>query len=239
MLNSILKRFGSERSPRPFTEFLPFKETLAAAKAAGLSVGDFIESRHRTGARTVVEETMEGLAALGVFEAHIDKICEIGPGSGRYLEKIVARCQPKVYEIYETSNEWRNWLVEQYGVIARQCDGRTLVGTESDSVGLVHAHRVFPGTPFLNTVSNFLEMARVVRPGGWIVFDMMTEECFRPDHLQAWFDADPWKWAWSPHMTSRAYTVQLFAERNVSLVGSFTVPHFPAVTECIVFRKDR
>ena len=90
MLNSVLKRFGHRRKSRPFTEFISFNETLAAAKAAGVSVGEYIERKHSTGSRSPLDQTMDGLAALGIFNGPIERVCEIGPGSGRYLEKTIA-----------------------------------------------------------------------------------------------------------------------------------------------------
>jgi SAM-dependent methyltransferase len=237
MLSPVLKALGRMRKSRPFSEFMPFKETLAAAKAAGLSVGEYIERRHLTGSQSARDETIDGMASFGVFTSPIERVCEIGPGSGRYLERTIARCHPRTYEIYETSSEWRNWLIEQYGVIARSCDGRNLAETESGSVDLVHAHKVFSGLPFLVNAYYFREMARVVRDGGWVVFDLMTESCFTKELLDAWFAADPWEWEWSPHMVARDYALNTFTTRGFSLVGSFQVPNFPAVTECIVFRK--
>ncbi len=237
LLGPVARRLDHKRKARPFSEYIEFKETLRAAKAAGLSVGEYVERKHVVGARTALDQTIDGLAALGLFDGPMERVCEIGPGSGRYLARIMARCEPRLYEIYETSREWKTWLVEQYGVAARTCDGRTLAQTESGSVSLVHAHKVFPGLPFLTTVSYFGEMARVVRDGGWVVFDIMTEACLRREDLDAWFNADPWQWAWSPHMIPRDYAVNLFAERGVVLVGSFHVPLFPAITECMVFRK--
>jgi hypothetical protein len=237
MLSPVLRRLGYKRKPRPFSEFITFKETLKAAQKAGVSVGEYIERKHLTGTRSALDQTMEGLAALGLFNSSMERICELGPGSGRYLDKTIARCHPRLYEIYETSREWRSWLVEQYGVVARSCDSRTLAETESGSVDLVMAHKVFPGLPFLMTASYFREMARVVRDGGWVVFDIMSEACFSPEYLDAWFSVDPWEWAWSPQMISRNYTVETFAQRGVLLVGSFQVPLFPAITECMVFRK--
>jgi hypothetical protein len=237
MLSRLLLQFGYSREPRPYSEFLPFEETLAAAKAAGVSVGEYIEWQHVTGSRSALDQTMHGLASLGVFNGPIERVCEIGPGSGRYLEKTIARCKPRNYEIYESSREWRNWLVERYGVIARAYDGRALAETESSFVDLVHAHKVFGGLPFFNTMSYFREMARVVSAGGWVVFDIMTETCFSREHLDAWFAANPWDWAWSPHMIARDYTVRIFAEQGISFVGSFQIPLFPAITECMVFRK--
>ncbi len=237
MWNSALRRLRPQQKPRPFSEFISFTETLKAAKAAGVSVGEYIERKHSTGSQTALDQTLDGLAAVGLFNNPIARICELGPGSGRYLERVITRCQPGVYEIYETSSEWRNWLVERYGVIARRCDGKTLAETESESVDLIHGHKIFPGLPFLTTASYFGEMARVVRDDGWVVFDIMTEACFSPEYLAAWFGEDPWEWAWSPHLVARDYAVGMFAQRGVRLVGSFRVSLFPAVTECMVFRK--
>lgn len=233
----IARRFRRERPPRPFSEFISFRETLAAAKAAGMSVGQYIEGRHSMGHVSSLDQTIEGLGESGLFNEPIDRICEIGPGSGRYLERIRGQLRPRRYEIYETSQEWRGWLVAQYGVTSRACDGRTLAETDSASVGLVHAHKVFSGLPFLTTVSYLREMARVVCDGGWVVFDILTEACLSGSHLDAWFKAAPWNWAWSPHITPRDYVVGFFAARGIVRVASFQVPLFPAVTECMVFRK--
>jgi hypothetical protein len=118
------------------------------------------------------------MASVGVFDGRLQRICEIGAGSGRYLERTIAKCQPLYYEIYETAPEWRDWLVAQHGVIGRKCDGRTVAATESASIALVQSHKLFPALPFLTTVSYFQEMARVVEDGGCVVFDIMTESCF-------------------------------------------------------------
>jgi hypothetical protein len=239
MLNSVLRRLGYKPKPkqRPFSEFIAFEETVKSAKAAGLSVGDYIDRRHPTGTRSPTDQTIDGMASLGVFDHPLERICELGAGSGRYLERTIARSHPRQYEVYETAAEWRDWLVEQHGIIPRRCDGTTLAETETGSVALVHAHKLFIGLPFLATVSYFEEMARVVQNGGWVVFDIMTEACFSPEYLKAWFDAKPWDWAWSPHMVAKDFTVKLFADRGISFVGSFQIPIFPAITECMVFRK--
>jgi len=237
VVSQVRRRFGRKRKPRPFSEYISFKETLKAANAAGVSVGEYIERKHLVGQRTALDQTMDGLGELGLFNSQIERVCELGPGSGRYLEKTMARCHPRHYEIYETSREWRGWLVEQHRVVARACNGKNLAETESGSVDLVHAHKLFPGLPFLVTASYLREMARVVRDGGWIVFDIMTEVCFNQQHLNAWFDANPWEWSWSPHMVARNYAVDMLAEQGVSLVGSFQVPLWPGITECMVFRK--
>jgi hypothetical protein len=233
----VLRGMEFRPTPRPFSEFIAFKETLKSAKAAGLSVGDYVERKYNPGPRCATDQTIDGMTSLGVFDNPLERICELGPGSGRYLVRTIARSHPRHYEVYETAAEWRNWLVEEHGIVSRRCDGRTLAETESGSIALVQAHKLFPGLPFLMTVSYFLEMARVIQNGGWVVFDIMDEACFSSTHLKAWFDANPWDWDWSPHLVDRDFTVELFADRGISLVGSFQVPLFPAITECMVFRK--
>ena len=155
MLTSVLRHFGYYQEPRPLTEFLAFKETFDSAKAAGLSVGDYIDSKQFSGPRSPTDQTIDGMVALGVFDGRPQRICEIGPGSGRYLERTIAKCQPRYYEVYETAAEWRDWLVARHGVIARKCGGRTLAATESASIALVQSHKLFPALPFLTTISYF------------------------------------------------------------------------------------
>jgi SAM-dependent methyltransferase len=232
-----LRWFGFQQKARPFSDFISFKETTKAAQAAGMSVGEFIESRRTTGAKTALEQTFEGMTALGVFNGTIERVCELGPGSGRYLEKTMAICRSAHYEIYETSGEWRKWLAEKYPVVVKTSDWRSLSATETGSVDLVQAHKVFPGLPTLTTLSYFREMSRVVRSGGWIVFDLMTERCFDSENLQAWFDVNPWDWDWSPRMYAIQYVIDMFEGLGITAVGSFLVPLYPGVTECLVFRR--
>lgn len=61
--------------------FLPFKATLGGAKAAGISVSDYIDAKHNVPGAT--QATFDQMPALGVFQRPIDRVCEIGPGSGR------------------------------------------------------------------------------------------------------------------------------------------------------------
>lgn len=238
MLSRVLRRFGYEHKQRPFSEYVAFQETLQAAQDAGLSVSDYIERKHPTGGKTPLEITLDGMKRLGVFNEPIQRVCEIGPGSGRYLEKTIAECHPEQYEIYETSEEWKDWLLARNTLMARECDGNSLAETPSESVDLAQAHKVFPGLPTLVTIRYLDEMARVVRSGGWVVFDAMTENCFEGENLRAWLEAKPWDWDWAPKIFPKAYMIRFLQNRGVSLVGSFEVPLFPAITECFVFRRN-
>ncbi len=166
------------------SQYIPFEETIAAAKAANLSVGDYIDRNFNVAGAT--QRAIDEMSALGVFARPIGAVCEIGPGSGRYLTKIVAACRPSHYEIYETAGPWANYLVREYRVVYRQTDGRSLAETPSASIDLVHAHKVFVVTPFVSTWSYLLEMIRVTKAGGHIVFDVMTEHCVEPGLFDGW-----------------------------------------------------
>ena len=171
-----------------------------------------------------------------MYAGLLDRVCEIPPGSGRYLERTKAICKPSYYEIYETAKEWANWLVAQQGVVLQPTEGGTLAATPSASIYLVQAHKVFVCSPLLITFSYLLEMARVVRPGGMVVFDVMTEACIDEAAIQRWLAAH-FAWGLYPSMCARKIVVDLLTGRGLSLVGSFLVPMKPGSTETLVFQR--
>ena len=72
-----------------------------------------------------------------------ETVCEIGPGSGRYAEEVIAALHPDTYEVYETATDWLPYLRKLPNAVIRACDGHTLSQTSSASVDLVHAQKVF------------------------------------------------------------------------------------------------
>jgi hypothetical protein len=238
-VNYILRMADVElvRKHRPFADYrdyIPFEQTLSEARKAGLSVGDYIEARHNQPGSA--QRTIDELTGLGVFDGPIERLCEIGPGSGRYLEKVLRHCTPSSREIYETAPSWRQWLVEQYRVEAHPTDGRTLAHTPNGSIDLVQAHKVMPGQPSLTICGYYEEMARVVRPGGWVVFDIVTERCFDDETLARWQRLG-YGYQHYPSLMPRQFTVEFFARRGLECVGSFVVPMEPGSTECFAFRR--
>jgi hypothetical protein len=239
--NVLFRRAGAEivrYGPRPleeFSDYLDLASTLAAAQTAGLSVGDYIDARHNVPGAT--QQTIDRLQDLGALRPGMNCICEIGPGSGRYLAKTIAVCKPTRYEIYETAMDWRTYLASTYHVIAHEADGRTLDHTPSASVDLVMAHKVFPGTPFLTTISYLDEMARIAAPGGKLVFDIVTEPCMETLQLDRWLASGSGYQSY-PDLLPRQFVVDYLARRNCTLDGSFTVPMKPGVTECMAFTRN-
>jgi hypothetical protein len=108
--------------------FIPLEDTLAGARSAGLSVGDYIDTvlNNIPGG---TQFTIDEMKRLGVFGGKVDTVLEVGPGSGRYLEKTIALCAPRRYEIYETSEPWAAFLARDYGVVWQPTDGGSFAST--------------------------------------------------------------------------------------------------------------
>lgn len=212
--------------------FVDFDETIRGAAEAGLSVADFVDAKYNVPGATKAH--MDNLIRLRVFSGTVEQICEIGPGSGRYLEKTLEACGPKYYEIYETAPDWARWLEKTYHVIAHPADGKSLGHTLNESMDLVLAHKVFVYTPFLTTCSYFREMLRVSRLGGRLVFDVVTESCMDDETVERWLQSK----VNYPCIMPKAYVCQFFEERGCALIGSFFVPMRPGRTECLAFRKE-
>lgn len=219
-----------------YRDYIPFEETIAGAKAANMAVGDYIDAKHNQPG--ITRATVDKIAELGVFAGSIERVCEIGPGSGRYLAQTLQRCKPSHYEIYETAPKWRDWLATQYQVVSRATDGSSLAETPSQSIDLAHAHKVFPGQPSLVMARYFEEMARVTRAGGFVVFDIVTEACLDDAALGRWHTTGR-GYQHYPCLMPKQFTVDFFGRRGLRFVGSFLAPMEPGSTEIMVFRREQ
>jgi SAM-dependent methyltransferase len=218
-------------------DFVPFEPTMRAARAAGLSVGDYIDEV-MSGTPGATQSTIDELRACGVFAGRPSSVLEIGPGSGRYLERTLQECSPNRYEIYETAAPWANYLVETFGVVAQPTVGSSLAPTPDCSIDLVLAHKVFNTVTFLCSSRYFFEMARVTRSGGRIVFDVLTEACLDPATVRAWATHDGDGHDSYAAAMPRQTCVDLFADLGCTVEASFLAPLGFATTEVLVLRKD-
>ena len=237
--NSVLGMVDLEliRIGRRHQDFIPHRDTLLAAEKAGLSLGDYIDNSFNVPGATQL--TIDKMTEMGVFDQKIETVCEIGPGSGRYLEKTKSLCHPESYEIYETAVEWRDWLAKKYQVTAHKADGVSLAQTPSGSIDLVHSHKVFTGLRFVTILGYFREMIRVTRDGGRIVFDVMTEDCFDDcfddKAVENWLDPAA---SWANCMFSKRFITNFFTTRGLGFEGSFLIPMKPGITQYFVFNKS-
>lgn len=239
-LKQSLMRVGLDvrRAGHDWTDiesFIPFEATLKAAAAARLSVGDYIDAV-MNGIPGATQSTIDQMRALGVFAGPIRVVLEIGPGSGRYLEKTLRECTPVRYEIYETAGPWAGYLERTYPVVRQPTDGVTLAATPDGTVDLVQAHKVFSGTDLLATLRYWREMARVTAPGGHVVFDIVTEDCLTPEIIDRWVSSGLQTGSY-PAAVPRKTACDYFGSHGFRLAGSFTVPMGPGTTEVLAFQK--
>lgn len=91
--------------------------------------------------------------------------------------------------------------------------------------------------PFLGTSRYFFEMARATRPGGRIVFDVMTETCLDSAAMRAGATQGGAGHDSYPAAMPRQACVDLFATLGCSLEASFVAPMGVASTEVLIFGK--
>src|SRR3954452_9914304 len=90
--------------------FLPAKRIVKQAGRAGQSVGDFLDSYSaEPGATAQTVQAMLELSGLTTAE----RVCEIGPGSGRYSSRVLSALRPSSYEVYETAPDWIAYLRQE------------------------------------------------------------------------------------------------------------------------------
>jgi SAM-dependent methyltransferase len=221
---------GTSTDPAVKT-FLPARKTIAAARAEGLSVSAYIDKIHvQPGATAAVVKEMLAVAGLsGKCEA----VCEIGAGSGRFAEEVITALHPDRYEIYETAPDWLPYLRKLPNAVLQGSDGHSLAPTRDASMDLVHAQKVFVYLPFYASAGYVAEMARVVRPGGTVVFDVVTEDCLDETTVREWVRIG------SIHNPIPKQWVRSFlADRDLTLIGSFFTPLPPGKAEVLVFHKQ-
>jgi SAM-dependent methyltransferase len=219
-------------SPDPaIKDFLPARKTIVAAQKAGLPLGAYID---RTFAQPgATSQAVQAMLELADLRDKCGTVCEIGPGSGRFAEEIIAALSPDRYEIYETARDWLPWLSRLPNAVIQECDGHTLSMTPDGSVDLVHAQKVFVYCEFFTTAGYLEEMARVVRPGGTVAFDIVTEDCLDDKTVREWV-----RMAAFYRPVPREWAVEFMRRHGLALRGSHFSPLPPGSTELLVFRRD-
>lgn len=191
---------------------------IAQARRRGMSAGDFLEEMFEKKGRA--EDVIRRMKAAGALSARVSTVCEIGPGSGLYIQHVLKDASVARYEIYEIASKRAEYLEAAFPVVNQPTDGETLGSTPSRSIELVHAHGVFVTLDFLTSCSYFREIHRVIAPGGFAVFDIMTEDCLDDTAIESWLQSR----LRYPSMHSRDYVVQYFGRRGFALVDEFVMP---------------
>ena len=194
------------------------REVIALARQRGVSVADFIEEEWGSPGRA--RQIIEQLHGLGAVPADLRSVCEIGPGSGKYIQALFARRAPVQYEIYEIERHRAHWLGRTYPVVVRATDGERLSGTADSSMQLVHAHGVFASLKTISSLALFAEAMRITAPGGHVAFDIISEECLSDADVDAWLKT-PLRYV---NFLSKAFVTGYFERHGFSLTGNFAYP---------------
>lgn len=164
-------------------------------------------------------------------------ICEIGPGTGKFMEKFIQKYKPKKYEFYEINKDLAQYLEETYDndyceVKRLDSDGMSLKKTPSESISMVFAGNVWPILEYTKTYSYWLEMIRVCESGGYIVFDTCTEDTYTEDVLSNQNCAVN-EWRCYP----KSIIEKTFGSRGLQLIDRTEIEYGNHVKTLYVFRK--
>lgn len=221
--NGLLSPLGvrvvrNGRAPTIGGQRMSDEHVIAEARRRGISPGDLLEQLFNKPGRA--KDIVDRMAAAGALAGPLRTVVEIGAGSGIYIQQLLTHGLVDRYEVYEFERNRANYLARAFPVIAHPTDGETLRATASRSADLVHAHGVFVTLDFLTSCSYFREMARVIAPGGHVVFDVITEHCLDEAAVDSWL-ATPLRY---PSMLSRGYVVGFFERHGFELVQEFPMP---------------
>lgn len=232
-LRAGLRPLGFTLAPlRRRAEYIDATETITAAQAQGVSVATYVEQLwNEPGISEHVVQEMAGCASL----AHCERVCEIGPGTGRFLERVLPRVSPTQYDIYELDDGWAEYLASRYPVTRQPTDGRTLAATPDSSCGLVHAHGVFIYLKLVAGFEYFQEMARVCAPDGYLVFDYYPDDYLTPELIREWLTF-PDRYQVS---IPRSLLLAFFADLGFSPVYGFRNRCYRGESEYVVLRRQR
>ncbi len=240
-VNGVLRPFGVQlvrgfSTDPSISPFLPARRTIKKAAEAGLPVGDYLDSySSEPGATGATVDVM--LEASGLTRAAgVDTVLEIGPGSGRYTTRVMSALRPRSYDVYETAPDWVRYLSGAFPDLKfHPADGHSLASTGSSTVDLVHAHKLLCYIPFVTAVCYLEEMARVVRSGGTVAFDLITDDCMDSQMTKTWL-AEPSRGA-IYSVAPRDWVLHFMAQRELDLTGSHFVPLSGGRTELLVFQR--
>jgi SAM-dependent methyltransferase len=208
----VVRKGNANPHLRPY---VGHRAIVRGAEKAGMSVADYVEIAGNE--RGVTQGVMGQLDAAGVFTPPPACVLEVGTGTGKFASRVFDVCKPERYESYEPDARWAGWLEREIGVISMPTDGHSLRHTPDRSVDLVMAHGVFLYLPFLTSCRYFAEMARVLRPGGRVAFDILSESCFGEAELEAWIGSNE---LW-PTILPREFVIELFRRNGLEFRGGF------------------
>jgi len=221
--------------------FIDAIKTVKQSKSLGLSVCEYLENNEtdprKHGRRDRIIEELKNAGILKRF----DRICEIGTGTGQYLERMIAISKPHHYDVYETDPAWVKFLQKEYSnrdgcrLTCHPANGYQLNYNNDNTCDLVHAHGVFVYLPLLHSLEYLTECVRVCRPGGFIVFDYYPAEEFSLSVAEEWLKG-PHRF---PVVIPETLLDEFTQKRHLQTIHKFLMIHGSGQVTYIVWQKFR
>lgn len=213
--------------------YINARDTIRAARSKNISVCEYLEELWDQKGDTAF--VINEMKAHSCFKPNT-YVCEIGPGSGRYLESVIRQIAPLGYDIYEIADDWAEWLATTYGPTVRrqEADGQSLKHTPDGSCHLIHAHGVFVYLSLLNSFHYFHEMIRVCASGGYIVFDFFAENAFTLPVIANWLKF-PERY---PVILNEKKIIDFFSENGFTLIHQFSKKYGHSQSTYVIFKNQ-
>ena len=235
----ILRPMGYSIAPTALPYF-DADAVIDKATKAGLPVGEYLEVTNLGSVgkrRDLIVELINGVH----LPAGTHTVLEIGSGTCMFLEKLVGVDGASSVEIYEPNLKWRSYgkrLISELGVnvSAPDADGRSLKQTPNRSVDKVYAHGVFVYTPVVKTLGYFKEASRVLKKGGFFVFDVFLARSNFSEIIDKFQRSNPDGFDF-PVFLDEAW-LRAFAEScGFEVTNSFDAPYHGITTTYFVLRR--
>jgi SAM-dependent methyltransferase len=215
--------------------YISADEVQKKAKSKNLSVNQYLEEIWN----------LETHASRIINSLELDKflsnapynVLEIGAGTGVYTDKLITKLgleHIQLYQIYETSQDWVNYLRTKYPVELPKANGYLLNSTESASINLAHAHGVFVYTSFVTTISYMREMIRVVKKGGIVAFDILNQNSCTDSVITSWINEEKTYF----NIVHEEYISDLFLKNGFREVKKFQSEIEPGSSTYYIYLRD-
>ncbi|MBM3431315.1 MAG: class I SAM-dependent methyltransferase [Bacteroidetes bacterium] len=212
--------------------YISCKETVEKANAANLSVCDYVEKLwHQEGSTELVINNIMTV----IKKDDIESVCEIGPGTGRYIEHIIKRL-PTLgnYCIYELDSQWAQWLENTYKVKRQPTEGNNLKYENNNIHDLIHAHGVFVTLNLYNVFEYLNEMIRATKTNGYIVFDYYNESSFSDEIASILLEEK----VTYPVIIPEKIIKNFISIKKCKIISEFENKHGKGISKYIILQKN-